>query len=234
MRQVLLYIFSPRSVISVLAFTIVSIAVTFADDQPQWGERYSRNMVSGEKGLPDTFDPTTGKNIKWSVPIGTETHGTPIIARGRVFIGTNNGRPRDPRNIGDRGVLMCFDENDGAFRWQLVVPKITTSVYWDWTGSGICSPPTVEGGFVYVVSSRGEVMCLDINGLSDGNAGPFVDEGRHMVPAGMPALEPSKMDADIIWLFDMVKELNVRQHDAAHCSILLDGEFLYKIGRAHV
>jgi len=198
-----------------------------AADQPQWGERFSRNMVSSEKGLPGSFDPATGRNVKWAADIGTETHSTPVIAAGRVYIGTNNGRPRDPRQTGDRGVLMCFDEKTGAFLWQLVVPKITTSVYWDWTGCGICSPATVEGDRVYVVSSRGEVMCLDVAGMSNGNDGPFQDEGRHMVPAGQNAIEPGETDADILWLYDMIKECGVRQHDAAHCSILLDGRFLY-------
>lgn len=202
-------------------------AWVLAADQPQWGERFSRNMVSSEKGLPDGFDPATGKNVKWVAEIGTETHATPVIAGGRVFIGTNNGKPRDPRQIGDRGVLMCFDEKTGGFLWQLVVPKITTSVYWDWTGCGICSPATVEGDRVYLVSSRGEVVCLDINGMANGNDGPFMEEGRHMVPADKEAIEPGKTDADILWLYDTVKECGVRQHDAAHGSILMDGQFLY-------
>jgi len=122
---------------------------------------------------------------------------------------------------------MCFEEKTGRFLWQLVVPKITTSVYWDWTGAGICSPATVEGERAYVVSSRGEVMCLDAAGLANGNGGPFKDEGRHSVPAGQAALEPGAADADILWLYDMIKECGVRQHDGAHCSILLDGQFLY-------
>ncbi|MEO8425630.1 MAG: hypothetical protein ABI651_00825, partial [Verrucomicrobiota bacterium] len=36
-----------------------------AADQLQWGQAWSRNMVSKEKGLPDSFDAKTGKNIKW-------------------------------------------------------------------------------------------------------------------------------------------------------------------------
>jgi outer membrane protein assembly factor BamB len=198
-----------------------------ADDQPQWGERFSRNMISAEKGLPDRFDPATGKNVKWVADLGTETHSTPVVAGGRVYIGTNNGKPRDPRQTTDRGVLMCFDEKSGGFQWQLLVPKITTSVYWDWTGCGICSPVTVESNRVYVVSSRGEVMCLDAEGMANGNDGPFNAEGRQCVPDGQPALEPGKADADILWLYDLIKECGIRQHDAANCSILIDGQFLY-------
>src|SRR6478672_9331177 len=102
-----------QSLKTLVAFSLLiqfnTIAVQAAD-QPQWGQAWSRNMVSGEKGLPDSFDPKTGKNIKWSVEIGTETHSTPIVAGGRVYIGTNNQQPRDPNHKSDSGVLMCFEE----------------------------------------------------------------------------------------------------------------------------
>jgi outer membrane protein assembly factor BamB len=63
--------------------------------------------------------------------------------------------------------------------------------------------------------------------MANGNDGPFKDEATHAVPAGAPPIEPGATDADILWAFDMIKELNVRQHDSAHCSILLHGQFLY-------
>jgi len=205
--------------------TLATIA--FAADQSQWGRAWSRNMVSNERGLPDSFDPKTGRNIRWIAPLGTETHATPVVAGGRVYIGTNNGRPRDPRNQGDRGVLLCLDEKTGEFLWQLAVPKIKTSVYWDWPNAGICSPPSVEGDRVYLVSNRGEVLCLDARGMANGNDGSFRDEAKHCVPPGETPIEPGKTDADIVWLFDMIKDLGVRQHDSAHASILVHGDFLY-------
>src|SRR6516164_638921 len=104
----------------------------FSSDQPQWGEAWSRNMVSAERRLPSSFDPRTGKNIKWAAELGTETHASPVIAGGRVYIGTNNGHPRDPRHQGDRGVLMCLEEATGKLLWQLVVPKREEDVYFDW------------------------------------------------------------------------------------------------------
>ena len=115
-----------------------------AADQPQFGQAWSRNMVSSERGFPESFDPKSGKNIKWSAELGTETHSTPVVALGRVYIGTNNGHPRDPQQQGDRGVLMCFDESTGRFLWQLVVPKRDEDRYFDWPESGgipSCLPP---------------------------------------------------------------------------------------------
>jgi len=213
--------------LSLLLGALLPLASAQGADQPQWGEAWSRNMVSAERGLPESFDPKAGRNVRWVADLGTETHATPVVAKGRVFIGTNNGRPRDPRHRGDRGVLMCFDEKTGAFLWQLLVPKIKTSVYWDWPNAGICSPATVDGDRVYLVSNRGEVMCLDPLGMANGNDGPCRDEAQHSVPPGETPIEPGEQDADILWLFDMIKECGVRQHDSAHSSILVHGPFLY-------
>lgn len=184
-------------------------------------------MTSDEKGLPDSFDPLTGRNILWKVPLGTEMHSTPVVANGRIFIGTNNERSRDPRRIGDRGIELCLDAKDGHLLWQLAVPKVTNSIYWDWPKAGICSPPTVESNRVYLVSNRGEILCLDIDGLANGNDGPFTDEAKHATPAGGEPVELGPLDADIVWVFDMIRECGVRQHDSAHGSIMIHGNNLY-------
>ncbi len=203
------------------------LGVAFAADHPQWGRDYSRNMVSAETGLPGSFDPAAGTNIKWVAPLGTETYSTPVIAGGKVLIGTNNERPRDPRHKGDRGVLLCLDEKDGSLCWQLVVPKFIPMLYRDWPRCGICSPAVVEGDRVYVVSNRGQVMCLDLAGQANGNDGPFVDEARLMSPDPSKPMDVAKTDADILWLFDVQAEVGVHQHDASHGAILSHGGFLY-------
>lgn len=222
--------------LSLLAFTHLDAA-----DQPQWGQAWTRNMVSEEKGLPDSFDLETGRNVKWSVPIGTHTHSTPIVAGGRVYIGTNNGAPRDPKQTGDRGVLMCLDEKDGHLLWQLVVPKRDEDTYFDWPEEGMSSPATVEGDRVYMVTNRHEVMCLDARGMANGNDGPFKDEARHRVPhvaappaftpvlaeAGVAPDESGPLDADILWMFDLPSQAGIWPHDGAHSSILIHGDFLY-------
>ncbi|MFC1765974.1 PQQ-binding-like beta-propeller repeat protein [Planctomycetota bacterium] len=203
------------------------LAQLSAVDQAQWGQRYTRNMVSSEKDLPSSFDLDSGKNIKWIISLGSESWATPVVAQGRVFQGTNNDPPRDPRIKGDRGVMLCLDEKDGSLLWQLIVPKLGPDPYWDWPSGGIVSPPSVEGDRVYVVSNRGEVMCLDIQGQLNGNQGPFLDEARLMTSEGEGLLSVTNLDADILWLFDIPKQAGIYPHDAAHSSILIDGDFLY-------
>ena len=199
-----------------------------AGDQPQWGQLNSRNMVSEETGLPESFDPATGKNVKWSVALGTQSFATPIVAGGKVFIGANNDVPRNPKHKDDSGVLLCLDEKDGALIWQLVVPKREGGdPFLDWPHTGWCSPPTVEGERVHTVTNRGEVVCLDLQGLANGNDGPYIVEGKHIAPAGQPPHEAGPTDADILWLFDLIRGAGIYTHDGQHASPLLDGPFLY-------
>lgn len=213
--------------LSLLAALGIALANAQAADQPQWGEKFTRNMVSSERGLPRSFDIETGRNIAWKAALGSESHATAVVGSGKILIGTNNQQPRDPRHQGDRSILLCFDEKTGEFLWQLVVPKLTNSIYCDWPKAGICSAPTIEGDRAYLVSNRGEVLCVDLNGQADGNALPYTNEARHAVPAGEEPIVLSKNDADIVWLFDIIKECGVRQHDQACASILIDGPFLY-------
>ena len=233
-----------------------------AGDWTQWGGRDCRNMISEEKNLPETFDPgkkktdgsgidmATTKNVKWAVRLGSETYGNPAVSGGRVFIGTNNGAPRNRRYQGDWGTLMCFDERTGNFLWQLVVSKLRDEGNFngDCANLGVCSSPTVEGNRVYVVTTRCEVLCLDVEGLANGNDGPFLDEGEYVSvrlrhkpgkpPKGVkppdkpeppppPPLTLDPTDADIIWRYDMMAELDIWTQDACDCSVLLRGDLLY-------
>ncbi len=213
-------------------FSVALFAVTtFAADQPQFGHAWTRNMVSAERGLPEAFDPKTGKNIQWTARLGSESYATAVVAGGRVYLGANNAEPRDPKHVGDRGVMMCFDEKDGHLLWQLVVPKREEDIYHDWPKTGMSSPVTVEGERVYMVNNRGVVMCLDARGMANGNDGPFRDEGRLMTPIGTNAppqpLASGPLDADVLWLFDLTKDAGIWSHDGAHSSILIHGDYLY-------
>jgi len=194
-------------------------AQTPAADQPQWGRAWSRNMVSDERGLPETFDPQTGSNILWSAALGTEAHSSPIVAGGRVYIGTNNGQPRDPAHQGDRGVLMCFEERTGCFLWQLVFPKRDEDIYFDWPHSGISSPVTVEGDRVYFVNNRGVVLCLEVP--------PGAGKSEVRGPKSEADPPASTYEPRIVWQFDLTTGAGIWSHDAAHSSILIHGDYLY-------
>ncbi len=207
-------------------------------DHNQYGQRHTRNQISDEKGLADDFKPgrrqsgtkevllDTARNVRWAARTGSETYGGPIVAGGRVYIGTNNSARLDDRHSGDRGVLLCLDEQTGKTLWRLFVPKLTSIRNADWWYVGLSSPPTVEGDRVYVVSNRGEVLCLDAKGQADGNDGPFTREAQFVAADG-EGVAQRKDDADILWCYDMVAELNVSPHNASNGSVLIDGDLLY-------
>jgi outer membrane protein assembly factor BamB len=215
-----------------------------AADWPQWGGTDHRNLVSDETGLPSSFvpgqkDPATGnidlattQNVKWGVRLGGIAYGNPTVAGGRVFVGTDgmtmDADPRFTRREG--GMVKCFDEATGKLLWQLVTPIRTVlpkAAHFGHQQLGTCSSPTVDGDRVYVVSSAGEVLCLDVHGQADGNQGPFLDEARYMVAPGEAPVQLQPTDADIIWRYDPLDELGVCPHDAASCSILIHGDVLY-------
>ena len=208
-------------------FCLINSVRAQGKDSPQWGEKHTRNMISNETGLPDTFNIETRKNVKWSVAIGNNAYATPVISKGKVLIGANNADERDPRHKGDRGVLLCLNESDGSLNWQLVVPRIEGDRHNDWPLIGICSPPTIENNRVYVLTNRSEVLCLDLNGQTDGNNGTFQGEGWYMAPSGEFPYKVTLKDADIIWLYDLKLELGLCPHDSPHASIMIDGDFLY-------
>ena len=113
---------------------------------------------------------------------------------------------------------MCFDEQTGHFLWQLVVPKRTEDIYFDWPKSGIASPVTVEGERLYMVSNRGEVLCLDPRPRR-----AIVGQTRRM-RTNQP---PSAAEPHILWRFDLTAGAGIWSHDAAHSSILIRGDHLY-------
>ncbi|MBN2506245.1 MAG: PQQ-binding-like beta-propeller repeat protein [Verrucomicrobia bacterium] len=210
-----------------------------AGDWPQWGGSAHRNMYSPERGLPAGFSPgtinpgteeydvTSGRNTRWIVKLGTQSYGNCTVSGGRVFVGTNNDHPRDPRHSGDRSILLCLDEATGELVWQLVIPKRASGQVNDWEYLGLLSSPTVEGDRVYVVTSRCEVMCLDTKGLADGNDGPYTLEGQYAAGPGKPPIAPGPKDADILWVYDMMDELGVFPHNASNGAVLLVGDTLF-------
>lgn len=210
----------------ILTALLLLSALAWSADSPQWGEFHSRNMISKETGLPVQFDPKTGAGIKWTADLGDSAYGSPVIASGKVLIGANNANPRDPERTGDRAVLLCLNEADGALLWQLAVPRIGGDKYLDWPGIAMCSPPSVEGDRVHMVTNRDEVMCLDLDGMADSNDGPYQDEGTLLADPEKPA-KTGPLDADIIWRFDMPSQAGTYPHDAAHVSIAIDGPLLY-------
>lgn len=201
------------------------------NDWSQWGGSTIHNNTPEAENIPEEwdvggFDYKTGEwkkenaqNIKWVSRLGSQTYGNPVVANGKVYVGTNNGGgwlDRYPAEV-DLGCLLCFRESDGQFLWQHSSEKLPTGRVHDWPLQGICCAPLVEGDRLWFVTSRGQVACLDTEGFADGeNDGPFTDETN-----------PTGNEADTVWYLDMMTELGTSQHNMCSCSVTSAGDYLY-------
>lgn len=92
------------TIATMLILTLLGAVPSHAEDWPMQGRDNNRNGVSTETNPPTfwTVVDTTDKerrllprnrmsgNIKWSVQLGSQTGGDPVVANGLVWIGTNN------------------------------------------------------------------------------------------------------------------------------------------------
>ncbi len=203
-----------------------------AEDWPAWTGPLGRN-VARETNLPADFDRDTGRNIKWVRELGDVVFGAPTVSQGRVYIGTNLAALRDDPRFDDLqgGVLACLDEATGKPLWHLVTPVRTEGFppgsFVEEQRWGLCASPTVDGDRVYVISNGGDLLCLDAKGLRDGNDGVVQDEAAYSAGEGNMPLKLRDSDGDILWRYDLPRELTVAPHDVASGSVLVHGDVIY-------
>jgi outer membrane protein assembly factor BamB len=200
--------------LSVLALGLVwsRDAASQAIERALFGEFPGRNSISTEKGLPTTFDVDSGVNVLWAQPTGSQSYAGPIVVSGRVYVGTNNEGRRNPKLSGDKGVVMAFDAKTGEFVWQAVTDKLPSGRVNDWPQQGVCSTPFVEGDRLFYTSNQARIVSVDVHGFKNGNDGVTTEK------------EQSPIDADIVWDYDLMGELDVFPHNlAASSPLVVDG-----------
>jgi len=180
---------------------------------------------SGESPLPTTvahtgnppvdWDTATGRNIVWSVELGNETYGRPVVAGDAVYVGTDNARQMNPAYRKDAGVLMAFQAEDGQFLWQDVAPRVERGLR-EFLLPSTTSTPYVEGNRLYFVTAECQLRSLDTQGFRDGeNDGAYQDE-----------VFQDKAAADIVWELDMCGRLGVFPHESTRSDVLPVGDLL--------
>jgi len=82
-------------------------------DWPQWGGWAVRNNTPRGRNIPHEWGQPSSigssivfglgrlkesgrfekpqKNIKWAARLGSQSYGSPVVANGKIFVGTNNG-----------------------------------------------------------------------------------------------------------------------------------------------
>jgi len=152
-------------------------------------------------------------------PLGSQSYGGPVVAGGKVYVGTNNEGGRDPGIEGDKGVVMAFQAEDGEFLWQSVHDKLPDGRVHDWPLQGVCSGPYVEDDRLYYVSNRAQVVAADTKGFRDGkNDGPYDSEPLN-----------GETHGDIVWMLDMIGDLDVFPHNLAAGNPIVVGDLVYTV-----
>lgn len=174
----------------------------------------SETAVAQTGNPPVDWDTTTRRNIVWSVEMGNEVYGRPVVAGDVVYVGADNTRRMNPAFQEDSGVLMAFRVADGAFLWQDVAPRVERGLR-EWLLPSTTSAPYVENDRLYYVTADCQLRSLDTQGFDDGeNDGPYREEIFH-----------DKGAADIVWELDM-PALGVFPHEACNSNVLPLGDLL--------
>ena len=164
---------------------------------------------------PVDWDTSTGRNIVWSVALGDETFGRPVVSGDVVYVGTDNARRMNPAFREECGVLMAFRATDGTFLWQDVAPRGKRGLR-EFLLPSTTSAPYVEGNRLYYVTAECQLRCLDTRGFRDGeNNGPYQEE-----------LFQDNVAADIVWELDLCGRLGVFPHEASNSEVLPVGDLL--------
>jgi len=156
-----------------IALLAALAAPAAAQEVAMFGNTPDRNMVSDETGVVSEWDVDTGRNVLWSQPVGSQAYGGPVVANGRVYVGTNNEGRRDAAIEGDKGVVMAFDAASGDFIWQMVHPKLSSGRVNDWPLQGVCSTafmvtrPLISGAIsMFTRASRARANSNSLTGTS--------------------------------------------------------------------
>ncbi len=159
-----------------------SIGLALADDWPMLGRDGTRNSISSKIGAPTHWSVeirekdqpirSESRGIRWSAPLGSETHSSPVVSDGLVWIGTNNTQPGIQSSQSQHSGLKCFRAADGKQVYEYISPTFGTRIQdAGWTGLG--SSQLIGGDRLWITTNRSEVLYWDIGPLIRGEGTPL-------------------------------------------------------------
>jgi outer membrane protein assembly factor BamB len=137
-----------------LCFSAVSVtgsanmaASTF--DWPQW-RGPQRNGISQETGLLKQW-PAEGPKLLWQVNDIGDGYSTPAVVGTRIYLMSNRGFENE--------FVQALSTQDGKPIWTTRVGNVGGPT--DFQYAKARSTPTVDGDFIYALSSDGDLACLE-------------------------------------------------------------------------
>ena len=118
-------------------------------DWPQWRGPH-RNGVSQETGLLKQW-PADGPKLVWQLNDIGDGYSTPSVVGNRIYLMSNRGMENE--------FVQCLSTRDGKVIWTTRVGKVGNPS--DFLYAKARSTPTVDGDFIYSMSSDGDLTCLE-------------------------------------------------------------------------
>ncbi len=124
---------------------MLAAPIAKADDWPQW-RGVNRNGISAETGLLAEW-PESGPPLVWRVDGLGAGYSSISVADGRIFtLG----------DLEDGQYAIAMSESNGSLLWKTHLGPVHDHEY-----PGPRATPTVDGDWVYVMSTEGKVACLN-------------------------------------------------------------------------
>src|SRR5262249_21372260 len=126
--------------------------ITPPSDWPQW-RGPERDGISRERGLLKQW-PAEGPKLAWQVNDIGDGYSTPSVAGARIYLMSNRGM--------DNEFVEALSTQDGKPVWTSRIGNVGNPN--DFLYAKARSTPTIDGDFVYALSSDGEIACLETRG----------------------------------------------------------------------
>ena len=122
---------------------------TSTSDWPQW-RGPQRNGISQESGLLKQW-PAQGPKLLWQVNDIGDGYSTPSVVGTRIYLMSNRGMENE--------FVQALSTEDGKPIWTTRVGNVGNPN--DFLYAKARSTPTVDGDFIYALSSDGDIACLE-------------------------------------------------------------------------
>ena len=122
---------------------------TPASDWPQW-RGPQRNGISQETGFLKQWPPE-GPKLLWQVNDVGDGYSTPAVVGTRIYLMSNRGFENE--------FVLALSTRDGKPVWTTRIGNVGSPN--DFLYGKARSTPTVDGDFIYALSSDGDLACLE-------------------------------------------------------------------------
>ncbi len=139
----------------VALFSIIPLTFAQADDWLQWRGPNGNGMAEDGQNPPTKLE-----KPKWSVDLTGRSHGTPIVAKGRVYLAAADEEKQTQSTL-------CFDRKSGKEIWKTVVHEGSFKQKLNKKGTWASSSPATDGERIFVnfVNNKSAfTTALDLNG----------------------------------------------------------------------